>query len=222
MSIIKAIEALKNGRFVMIHDSKSREDEVDMVIAAKYTKPEDVSKMRKEAGGLICISISNEIASALDLPYMHDILHILNNKTISNMIFSTAPYGDKPSFSISINHTDTFTGITDIDRSTTIRMMHEICSRENSKELFIKNFRTPGHIPLLIAAKHLLKERLGHTELSVALMNISSLSPIAVICEMLDANTHKSLDVNNAKKYSSEFDIPLIQARDIISYWGKL
>jgi hypothetical protein len=39
---------------------------------------------------------------------------------------------------------------------------------------------------------------------------------------MLDANTHKSLDVNNAKKYSSEFDIPLIQARDIISYWGKL
>lgn len=222
MSIIKAIEALRNGQFVMIHDSKSREDEVDMVIAAKYTKPEDISKMRMEAGGLICISISNEIASALDLPYMHDVLQILNNKTISKMILSSAPYGDKPSFSISINHIDTFTGITDIDRSTTIRMMHEICTKENSKELFIKNFRTPGHIPLLIAARNLLKERLGHTELSVELMNLSSLFPIAVICEMLDANTHKSLDVDKAKKYSSKFNIPLVEARDIISYRGKL
>lgn len=222
MSIIEAIEAIRNGKFVMIHDNKSREDEVDLVISAQYIKPEDIAIMRTKAGGLICISISNEIASGLDLPYMHDILQILNNKTISNMIVRSAPYGDRSSFSISINHINTFTGITDIDRCTTIKMMHETClNTEKSKDLFIKNFRTPGHIPLLIAAKNLLKERMGHTELSVELMNLSSLLPVAVICEMLDTNTHKSLDVNKAKEYSSEYDVPLVEARDIISYSGK-
>ncbi|HZA48052.1 MAG TPA: 3,4-dihydroxy-2-butanone-4-phosphate synthase, partial [Nitrososphaera sp.] len=39
MSLAEAIAALKAGRFVLVHDDKARENEIDMVIAAEHIKP---------------------------------------------------------------------------------------------------------------------------------------------------------------------------------------
>ena len=49
-SIEEAIVALRSGRFILVHDDKGRENEVDMVIPAEYVKPEHVSTMRMAAG----------------------------------------------------------------------------------------------------------------------------------------------------------------------------
>jgi 3,4-dihydroxy 2-butanone 4-phosphate synthase len=56
-----AVRFLRDGKFILIHDSKSRENEVDMVKAAQYINPQDISTMRNDAGGLICLAISDEI-----------------------------------------------------------------------------------------------------------------------------------------------------------------
>ena len=194
MSLVQdAVRALSNGKFILIHDSESRENEVDMVKGAQYINPQDIATMRNDAGGLICLAISGEIASKLKLIFMHDLLLYAskNNPSLSKMVNSIAPYGDRPSFSITVNHIDTFTGITDIDRALTITKMAEICSDIDNfgKYEFFKKFRSPGHVPILIAAKKLLKERTGHTELSVQLMRLANLIPTVVICEMLDSDT---------------------------------
>jgi 3,4-dihydroxy 2-butanone 4-phosphate synthase len=214
-----AVRALRDGKFILIHDSESRENEVDMVKAAQYISPQDIATMRNDAGGLICLAISDGIASKLKLTYMHNLLHFAskNNPSLSKIISSLAPYGDRPSFSITVNHVDTFTGITDIDRALTITKMSEICSDIDNygKYEFSKKFRSPGHVPILIAAKELLKERSGHTELSIQLMKLALLIPTVVICEMLDSDTGGALKVDKAIEYSKRFNIPLVESPQI-------
>ena len=220
MSLVEdAVRALRDGKFILIHDSESRENEVDMVKAAQYISPQDIATMRNDAGGLICLAISDEIASKLKLTFMHDLLHFAskNNPSLSKIISSLAPYGDRPSFSITVNHVDTFTGITDIDRALTITKMSEICSDIDNygKYEFSKKFRSPGHVPILISAKELLKERSGHTELSIQLMKLALLIPTVVICEMLDSDTGGALKVDKAIEYSKRFNIPLVESPQI-------
>ncbi|HJU78888.1 MAG TPA: 3,4-dihydroxy-2-butanone-4-phosphate synthase [Nitrososphaeraceae archaeon] len=218
-TIDEAVEALKDGKFVLIHDSESRENEVDMVKAAQYISSSDIATMRTDAGGLICLAIPYEIASKLNLIFMHDLLHSAskNNPSLSKMIGSIAPYGDRPSFSITINHIDTFTGITDKDRALTITTMSEVCSKidKDGKLEFLKKFRSPGHVHMLIGAKELLKERSGHTELSIKLLEHANLIPAVVICEMLDSKTGGALSANKATEYSKKFKIPFVESSQI-------
>jgi 3,4-dihydroxy 2-butanone 4-phosphate synthase len=215
-AIVEAIDALSDGKFVLVHDDKGREDEIDMVIAAEYITPKNIATMRNDAGGLLCLAISNEITTKLGLTYMHDIIQSLSsiNPVFSKLTYGKSPYGDKPSFSITVNHRDTYTGITDIDRALTISKMAEICKKIDSGgvEEFAKNFRTPGHVPILIASKGLLEERRGHTELCVYLAQMSKLVPAVVICEMLDSTTHRALSINKAKEYADIKGITLLEA----------
>jgi 3,4-dihydroxy 2-butanone 4-phosphate synthase len=203
----------------MIHDDKSRENEVDLVIAAQYVRPRDISQLRNMAGGMICLAISNDIARKLGLTYMHEILDKISTKdsTLSKMILGNAPYGDRPSFSISINHIDTYTGITDLDRALTVNEMSKICAQidNGGKDQFVRYFRTPGHVPLLIEARGLLKERLGHTELAVNSMKLANLIPSAVICEMLDSTTFRALTLDKALEISRTHKIPVLEANQV-------
>lgn len=219
MSLVEAIAALKAGRFVLVHDDKARENEIDMVVAADHIKPHHIALMRKDAGGLVCLAIANQITSKLGLVYMHDIIADMGriNPVFSKLTEGRATYGDKPSFSIAINHRSTFTGITDQDRALTISKMADICKNIDNGgiEQFARNFRAPGHVPILIASKRLLHDRMGHTELCVYLMQLADLTPAVVICEMLDSATHKALSLETAQKYATKIGIPLIEASEL-------
>jgi len=217
-----AISALKAGRFVLVHDDKGREDEIDMVIAAEHVAPEHVATMRKDAGGLLCLAISNEAATKLGLVFMHDMIAGMGkvNPVFAKLTEGRAAYGDKPSFSIAVNHRSTFTGITDTDRALTISKMAGICKDGNVDE-FARDFRAPGHIPILIAAKGLLAERKGHTELCVYLMRLAGMAPAVAICEMMDSATHRALTVEKAGEYARKAGIPLLEASELKEAYQK-
>ncbi|MFB5604850.1 MAG: 3,4-dihydroxy-2-butanone-4-phosphate synthase [Nitrosarchaeum sp.] len=217
MSLESGLESLKRGEFVLLFDSAGRENEIDMVVAAEFVTPEHVARMRQHAGGLLCIAIDNNFANSLELRYMHE---ILAESQISNkeMIMGLAPYGDHPTFSISVNHYQTYTGITDNDRSLTIREMANIFNVENKKKKFASSFKTPGHVPLLIASKGLLAKRQGHTEMSVYLAQIAGLTPVTAICEMMDAETYTALSFDKAKKYAKQNAIPLIDGKELLEF----
>ena len=217
MTLESGIQSLKRGEFVLLFDSAGRENEIDMVVAAEFVTHEHVARMRQHAGGLLCMAIDNAFANSLDLRYMHD---ILDESNISNkeMIMGLAPYGDHPTFSISVNHYQTYTGITDKDRSWTITEMAKIYKVENRKKKFVSSFKTPGHIPLLIASKDLLNSRQGHTEMSVYLAQIAGLTPVTAICEMMDAETYAALSVDKAEKFAKQNGIPLIDGKELLEY----
>jgi 3,4-dihydroxy 2-butanone 4-phosphate synthase len=219
LSLAEAIAALKAGRFVLVHDDKGRENEIDMVVAAEHVKPHHIATMRKDAGGLVCLAIANDITTKLGLVYMHDMIASMSkvNPIFSKLTEGKAAYGDKPSFSISVNHRSTYTGITDHDRALTISKMAQVCKKidDGGVDDFAKNFRAPGHVPILIASKRLLQDRMGHTELCVYLMQLAGLTPAVAICEMMDSDTHRALSIEAAQEYADKFSIPLIDAGEL-------
>jgi len=219
LSISEAIAALKAGKFVLVHDDKGRENEIDMVVAAELIKPHHIATMREDAGGLVCLAIANEVTTKLGLVYMHDMIASMGkvNRVFSRLTEGKAAYGDKPSFSISVNHRSTYTGITDSDRALTMSKMAEVCKKIDNGGLddFAKNFQAPGHVPILIASKRLLHDRMGHTELCVYLMQLAGLTPAVTICEMMDSATHKALSIEGAQGYAHQFNIPLVDASEL-------
>jgi len=156
-------------------------------------------------------------AKSLELRYMHE---ILSDSPISNkeMIMGLAPYGDYPTFSLSVNHYQTYTGITDKDRALTITEMANIYNIENKQKKFASSFKTPGHVPLLISSKGLLSSRQGHTEMSVYLTQVAGLTPVTAICEMMDAETYSALSVEKAEKFGKQNGIPLIDGKELLEY----
>ncbi len=89
---------------------------------------------------------------------------------------------------------------------------------DNPHNKFISSFKTPGHVPVLIAANGLLSNRRGHTELSIYLTELAKLNPVSAICEMMDAETYSALSVEKAKKYAKQNAIPFIDGKELLEY----
>jgi len=226
MLIERIIEELAKGNFVLVYDVDGREEEVDLVCLADKVTPKHVYTLRHDAGGLICVAMHRKIADRLGLPFMADIFSkVLNDYSIFHKLAPdvACPYGDKPSFSVTVNHNDTYTGITDRDRALTIsefgNLGGEIYRNGGSlkyREKFQSSFRAPGHTHLLIAAQDLLNERLGHTELTVSLAYLGGLTPVTVLCEMLDGETGKALSLKKAREYAEKHGLLMIEGNEII------
>ena len=218
MGVQSAVDSLKRGEFVLMYDSEGRENEIDMVVAAQFATPEHVARMRQHAGGLLCIAIERQFADRLGLRYMHEILGGVIPPGDRDMVMGLAPYGDYPAFSISVNHYRTYTGITDKDRAVTIQEMAGLHGVEEPRKKFVSSFRTPGHVPLLIASGGLLSKRRGHTEMSVCLSKMAELVPAAAICEMMDAQTYSALSAEKARRYAEQNAVPFLDCNELLEY----
>lgn len=219
-TIEEALNSLRDGNIILVHDAEGRENETDMVCAAEHATPQNTARMRVDAGGLICTAISKELSESIQLPFTSDI-HAKAKDAFPLLGFLTPddiPYDEKSSFSVWVNHRNTFTGITDTDRALTIKELSKL-STETTPEEFGKQFRSPGHVPLLRSSG--LDAREGHTELSVALMKLAGLTPIACICEMMDAETHKATSTEKVRAYAQENNLSYLEASEIKDAWRK-
>jgi 3,4-dihydroxy 2-butanone 4-phosphate synthase len=219
-----ALQALREGRFVLLHDSTARENEVDMVVAAEMVTPEHVRIMRSDAGGLLCVALGRTVGERLGLVPMHEILRSAakNYPVLGYLDEVEAPYGGRPAFSITVNHRRTFTGVTDLDRALTIAELAKLCKIAladgvDCQDEFAKQFSAPGHVHILLEAQRSLAERRGHTELSLYLCKLAGLTPAAAICEMLDGKTHKALRAYDALAYAHSESIPVIEEKQVVA-----
>ncbi|WP_262179885.1 3,4-dihydroxy-2-butanone-4-phosphate synthase [Haloarcula laminariae] len=205
-----AVDAFARGEPVLIHDAADREGETDIVYPAGSVTPEAVARMRNDAGGLICAALSDAAADALELPFMQD---VLDHPTSADHELA---YDERSSFSLTVNHRDTFTGVTDDDRSLTITELAALAA-DPDPEAFAESFRSPGHVHLLRAAPDLLADREGHTELGIALAAAADQPPAVVVCEMLDDETGGALSPADARAYAREQGLHYIEGRAIVS-----
>lgn len=221
-----AIGALREGKFLLLHDSDSRENEVDMVAAAERVTPEHVRAMRTDAGGLVCVALGNEIGKQFGITYLQDIFLSASKKhaVLRLLHEETAPYGGRSAFSITVNHRRTFTGITDRDRALTIIELAKLSKTAanggaNCQQTFASKFKSPGHVHLLLESEGSLAERCGHTELSVYLSRLAGMTPAAVICEMLDGKTHNALSAEDARDYAQAHSVPLLDGQQLVAHF---
>ncbi|WP_181692735.1 3,4-dihydroxy-2-butanone-4-phosphate synthase [Natronomonas sp. LN261] len=225
-----AVSAFASGGPVLIHDATDREGEVDLVYPAAAVAPTDVSRMRNDAGGLVCVALPDSVCAAWGLPFSQGLLdhpagadHELD-------------YDERSSFSITVNHRGTFTGITDDDRALTIselgaaagRIAHErrvagdgaAGAIATDAESFAESFRAPGHVHLLRGAPDLLADREGHTELGLALADAAGVEPAVVVCEMLDDGSGGALSPAAARSYADRNGFPYVEGSELIARFG--
>ncbi len=215
----EVIEALQSGLPILVFDDYSREAEVDLVYPAWAVGPDEIYDLRVNAGGLICYATDYKVTSALGIPWGDELLASYNSylKLLASRRLS---YGDRPAFTIWVNHVNVRTGVSDSDRSLTVRKLDEVVKLyytgrvEEAREMFYREFQAPGHIPILAARS--LNERRGHTELSIALTRIAGLRPSIVLAEVLVRGRSASLD--EARDIARSRGIPLVTGRDVIRW----
>jgi 3,4-dihydroxy 2-butanone 4-phosphate synthase len=226
-AVLRAIEALQRGEFVLVYDGDGREEETDMTIASQFVTPDAVRTLRREAGGLICTTVPAEARVKIGLPFLSELFEEAapRHPVLARTLTTTAAYDAVASpFSITINHRETRTGITDRDRALTISrfagLVGEALRTENgwAMEALGREFRSPGHVPLLNAAEGLVETRRGHTELTTALLTMARLVPSATICEMM-GDDGRAMTRQDAKEYAGARNLVFLEGRDVVEAW---
>lgn len=167
---------LRAGKPVLIVDSASRENEGDIMVATEAVTPEAVAFMMEHARGLICVSVSSEVAQRLKLP-----LQVLNN----NSPFQTP-------FAMSVDLKEVSPrGVTASSRAQTMRALIDPARTA-------EDFITPGHVFPLIANDAGVMGRPGHTEGVLDLAKLAGLTPSGILCEVLnpDGTMARGEDLN--------------------------
>ncbi|WP_418283886.1 3,4-dihydroxy-2-butanone-4-phosphate synthase [Halorubrum sp. DTA46] len=215
-AVERALDAFRAGDPVCVHDFADREGETDIVYPASAVDEAAVAHMRNDAGGLICVAVSDLVADAFGLPFLAD---ALDHPAVND----DPEYDDRSSFSLPVNHRETFTGITDEDRSRTILELANAAADVDADpagytpEDFAAAFRAPGHVHVLRGAHGGLGDRTGHTELGLAMAEAVGAAPAAVVCEMLDDETGMALTPEDAAEYARRREIPYVEGADLVA-----
>lgn len=215
-------DSLAHGEPVLIFDAPDREGETDLVFLSEKATPELVRLARKDAGGLICTAISEELRSRLGLPFASELLQLGSSRfpILGSLARQKLRYDQRSAFGITVNHRSNFTGVPDNDRAVTIRGVGELAKAAaglTDAELqarFSEEFTSPGHVPLLYSASGLVRERKGHTELAISLARVAGLSESATVCEMLgDSGGPRSPEA--ARRYADAHGWVFLEGRTI-------
>ena len=194
-SIPEAAAELCAGKFIVLVDDEDRENEGDLVIAAGKTTPAAVNFMRKYAGGLICLALTEQRCDQLQLP---------PQATVNTARFGTA-------FTVSIEARDgVTTGISAADRARTI--LTAIHPKTLPEDLV-----RPGHMFPLRARNGGVLVRAGQTEGSVDLCRLAGMDPSAVICEIMNDDGSMAR-LSHLELFAAEHKIKIVSIRDLIEY----
>ena len=194
-SISEAIEDIRAGKFVIIIDDESRENEGDLAMAAEKVTPEAINFMAKHGRGLVCLPVTGERLDELGIPLM-----VTNNTSR----YSTA-------FTVSIEAKEKVTtGISAFDRAQTIKTVLD----PNTKPSDIVQ---PGHIFPIRAKEGGVLVRAGHSEAIVDLARLAGLYPAGVICEVMDEDGAMAR-LPQLEAIAARFDLKMITIVDLIAY----
>ena len=192
-----AIKAFQNGEPVCLFDSEKREGETDLLFPGQCAEPATMRQLRLDCGGLLFLAIGHDVGERFSLPFLQD-LHTHKNlveeyEVLNHLVTNDLRYDARSAFTLSLNHRETYTGITDHDRALTTRRFAELTAEliksgtegEAAQQALGKEFRTPGHIPVCRETEGGLSRRQGHTELAVGLARLAGMTPVVIGAEML-------------------------------------
>ncbi|MFC1771433.1 bifunctional 3,4-dihydroxy-2-butanone-4-phosphate synthase/GTP cyclohydrolase II [Candidatus Margulisiibacteriota bacterium] len=196
-TIPEAIAEMANGRMVIVVDDEDRENEGDLIMAAHYVTPESVNFMIKHGRGLVCLPVTDEILSRMEIEEM-----VTKNRDSYNTAFTVSVDASK-SHGIS-------TGISASDRATTIQVL--INSNSTKKDIV-----TPGHVFPLRARQMGVLKRAGHTEAAVDLARLAGLEPAGVICEIIKEDGQMAR-VPDLVEFAKNHNLKMVTIKDLIRY----
>ena len=190
-----ALDALREGRGVMVLDDEDRENEGDMIFAAETMTVEQMALTIRHGSGIVCLCLTEERRQQLALPMM-----VENN---------TSAYGT--GFTVTIEAAKgVTTGVSAQDRLTTIRT----AIADNAKP---EDLNRPGHVFPLRAHDGGVLARGGHTEATIDLVTLAGFKPAGVLCELTNDDgsmAHAPEVIVFAKQHA----MPVVTIEDLVAY----
>ena len=194
-TIEKAIEDIREGKFVIVVDDEDRENEGDFIIAAEKITPEKVNFMLQHGRGVLCVPLPETRCAELDL------VHQVSNNT--SMLGTP--------FTVTVDKLEGYTtGVSAEDRAATIRALADPAS---TPQTFVR----PGHINPLYAQERGVLQRAGHTEAAVDLARLAGLQPVAALIEIMNEDGTMAR-MPQLEKVAEEYGLSLISIKDLIAY----
>ncbi|NIH15597.1 3,4-dihydroxy-2-butanone-4-phosphate synthase [Serratia symbiotica] len=191
----RALDALRNGRSVMVLDDENRENEGDMIFAAETMTVEQMALTIRHGSGIVCLCITEDRRQQLDLPMM-----VTNNSSQ----FQTA-------FTVSIEAAlGVTTGVSATDRLITIRA----AIADNAKP---GDLNRPGHVFPLRAQPGGVLSRRGHTEATIDLVAMAGFKPAGVLCELTndDGSMARAPEV---MAFAKQHGMVMLTIEDLVAY----
>jgi 3,4-dihydroxy 2-butanone 4-phosphate synthase/GTP cyclohydrolase II len=194
-SIEAALDDLRAGKFVIVTDDESRENEGDLVLAAEFVDAAAINFLLKNARGLICVPLEGQRLDELNLGPMSS--------------RNTDPHGTAYTITCDAAEGST-TGVSAYDRALTVKVLADPNSRP-------EQLQRPGHMQPLRAREGGVLVRAGHTEAAVDLCRLAGLRPASVICEVLD-DDGTSARLPALQRLADEHDLKIITIEELIRY----
>jgi len=193
--IEKVIADYKAGRFVIIVDDESRENEGDLACAAQAVSSDKINFMATHGRGLICIAMEAARLDELQIPPM---------VTENSSRFGTG-------FTVSVEAREgTTTGISAADRAATIRKLVDPGAKPGD---FVK----PGHMFPLRARDGGVLVRSGQTEASVDLARLAGVYPAGIICEIMNGDGTMAR-MPDLIKFAGQHGLNIISVAELIRF----
>jgi 3,4-dihydroxy 2-butanone 4-phosphate synthase/GTP cyclohydrolase II len=193
--IEEAIEAIRDGKIIIVIDDEDRENEGDLTIAAEKITPAAINFMAKYGRGLICVPMTPERLAELEIPQM--------------VPQNTARFDTAFCVSVEAKHV-TSTGISASDRAATVLALIDSATRPT-------DLARPGHMFPLKARTGGVLVRTGQTEAAVDLARIAGLYPAGVICEIMNDDGTMAR-VPELTKFARRHKLLMITIADLIQY----
>ena len=194
-SVTEAIEVFAAGEIVVVTDDDDRENEGDMIVAASHCTPEKMAFIIRNGCGIVCAPLTGDEARRLHLSPM--------------VAMNDAPLGTAFTVSVDVRHGMT-TGISAEQRCNTVRALA-------NRNMGAGDFVRPGHVFPLIAKEGGVLMRSGHTEAAVDLCRLANLSPVAVICELVNDDGTVMIGPQIVE-FSDKHKLKRISVADLIAY----
>ena len=194
-TIEKAIEDIREGKFVIVVDDEDRENEGDFIIAAEKITPDKVNFMLQHGRGVLCVPLPETRCAELDL--------------VHQVATNTSMLGTP--FTVTVDKLEgCTTGVSAEDRAATIRALADPTSTPQT-------FGRPGHINPLYAQERGVLQRAGHTEAAVDLARLAGLQPVAALIEIMNEDGTMAR-MPQLEKVAEQYGLSLISIKDLIAY----
>ncbi|EPG0368545.1 3,4-dihydroxy-2-butanone-4-phosphate synthase [Photobacterium damselae] len=190
-----ALNAIRQGKGVLVVDDEDRENEGDIIFAAETLTSQQMAIMIRKCSGIVCLCLTEERTKQLELPMM------VENNTSAN----------QTGFTVTIEAAEgVTTGVSAADRVTTVKAA--IADNAQPSDL-----NRPGHVFPLKANSNGVLGRRGHTEATIDLMRLAGLKPYGVLCELTnpDGTMARLPEVIN---FGEKFNMPVLTIEDLVAY----
>jgi 3,4-dihydroxy 2-butanone 4-phosphate synthase/GTP cyclohydrolase II len=195
-TVPEAVEAIRRGEMVIVVDDEDRENEGDLIVAARFATPETMAFIVRYTSGLICAAVTGARADELDLPLM-----VQRNTE-----------AQRTAFTVTVDYVHgTTSGISAGDRSATAMALVD-------PDVTSADFSRPGHLHVLRAREGGVLKRAGHTEAAVDLTRMAGLPPAGVLCEVVSADGLHMARRAELEAFGDQHGLLLVTIADLVRH----